>query len=72
MKQKKINHASGSTQSQDTIAVGAVVNEAGMAINNNTKTMASMFIQNQSTTTILLIAVVGIAAYMFYLNSKKK
>lgn len=72
MKQKKINHASGSTQSQDTIAVGTVVNEAGMAINNNTKAMASMFIQNQSTTTILLIAVVGIAAYMFYLNSKKK
>ena len=72
MKPKKINHASGSTQSQDTIAVGTVVNEAGMAINNNTKAMASMFIQNQSTTTILLIAVVGIAAYMFYLNSKKK
>ena len=72
MKPKKINHASGSTQSQDTIAVGTVVNEAGMAINNNTKAMASMFIQNQSTTTILLIVVVGIAAYMFYLNSKKK
>lgn len=72
MKQKKINHASGSTQSQDTIAVGTVVNEAGMAINNNTKAMASMFIQNQSTTKILLIAVIGIAAYMFYLNSKKK
>ena len=72
MKQKKINHASGSTQSQDTIAVGTVVNEAGIAINNNTKAMASMFIQNQSTTKILLIAVIGIAAYMFYLNSKKK
>lgn len=72
MKPKKINHASGSTQSQDTMAIGTVINENQMGINNNTKTMASMFIQNQSTTTILLIAIVGIAAYMFYLNSKKK
>lgn len=72
MKRKKINTASGSTQSQDTMAIGTVINENQMGINNNTKTMASMFIQNQSTTTILLIAIVGIAAYMFYLNSKKK
>lgn len=72
MKRKKFNTASGSTQSQDTMAIGTVINENQMGINNNTKTMASMFIQNQSTTTILLIAIVGIAAYMFYLNSKKK
>lgn len=72
MKRKNFNTASGSTQSQDTMAIGSVINENQMGINNNTKTMASMFIQNQSTTTILLIAIVGIAAYMFYLNSKKK
>ena len=72
MKQyKKIRKASDSTTSDNTPASGAIVNETGIAVNNNTKTMANMMIQSKSTTTIMLIAIAGIVAYMLYLNNKK-
>lgn len=72
MKRTFFNKASDSTTSQNLLSSGAIVNESGMAINNNTKTMAAMFTQVNSTNAIMLIAFVGIAAYMIYLYNKKK
>lgn len=68
---KHFNKASDSTTSQNTLSAGAVVNETGMAVNNNTKAMAAMVTQNNSTNAIMFIAIAGIVAYMVYLNSKK-
>ena len=68
---KHFNKASDSTTSQNTISAGAIVNEAGIAVNNNTKAMAAMVTQNNSTNAIMFIAIAGIVAYMVYLNSKK-
>ena len=68
---KNFNKASDSTTSQNTLSAGAVVNETGMAVNNNTKAMAAMVTQNNSTNAIMFIAIAGIVAYMVYLNSKK-
>ena len=72
MKRIFFNKASDSTTSQNLLSGGALVNENGMAINNNTKTMAAMFTQVNSTNAIMLITFVGIAAYMIYLYNKKK
>lgn len=68
---KHFNKASDSTTSQNTLSAGAIVNEAGIAVNNNTKAMAAMVTQNNSTNAIMFIAIAGIVAYMVYLNSKK-
>ena len=68
---KHFNKASDSTTSQNTLSAGALVNETGTAVNNNTKTMAAMVTQNNSTNAIMFIAIAGIVAYMVYLNSKK-
>lgn len=68
---KHFNKASDSTTSQNTLSAGAVVNETGVAVNNNTKAMAAMVTQNNSTNAIMFIAIAGIVAYMVYLNSKK-
>jgi len=68
---KHFNKASDSTTSQNTLSAGAIVNEAGIAVNNNTKAMAAMVKQNNSTNAIMFIAIAGIVAYMVYLNSKK-
>lgn len=68
---KHFNKASDSTTSQNTLSAGAIVNEAGIAVNNNTKNMAAMVTQNNSTNAIMFIAIAGIVAYMVYLNSKK-
>ena len=68
---KHFNKASDSTTSQNTLSAGAVVNETGIAVNNNTKAMAAMVTQNNSTNAIMFIAIAGIVAYMVYLNSKK-
>ena len=65
------NKASDSTTSQNNISAGAIVNEAGIAVNNNPKAMAAMVTQNNSTNAIMFIAIAGIVAYMVYLNSKK-
>ena len=69
---KKFNKASNSTTAQNELGAAAIVNESATGINNNTNTMASMFVQQNSTNTIMLIAIVGIAAYMFYLYMNKK
>ena len=68
---KHFNKASDSTTSQNTLSAGALVNETGTAVNNNTKAMAAMVTQNNSTNAIMFIAIAGIVAYMVYLNSKK-
>ena len=68
---KNFNKASDSTTSQNTLSAGALVNETGTAVNNNTKAMAAMVTQNNSTNAIMFIAITGIVAYMVYLNSKK-
>lgn len=68
---KHFNKASDSTTSQNTLSAGAIVNEAGIAVNNNTKAMAAMVTQNNSTNAIMFIAIAGIVTYMVYLNSKK-
>lgn len=68
---KNFNKASDSTTSQNTLSAGALVNETGTAVNNNTKAMAAMVTQNNSTNAIMFIAIAGIVAYMVYLNSKK-
>ena len=68
---KHFNKASDSTTSQNTLSAGAIVNEAGIAVNNNTKAMAAMVTQNNSTNAIMFIAIAGIVAYMVYLNSKQ-
>ena len=68
---KNFNKASDSTTSQNTLSAGALVNETGTAVNNNTKSMAAMVTQNNSTNAIMFIAIAGIVAYMVYLNSKK-
>ena len=68
---KHFNKASDSTTSQNTLSAGAIVNEAGIAVNNNTKAMAAMVTQNNSTNAIMFIAIAGIVAYMVYHNSKK-
>ena len=68
---KKIYKASGSTTSDNTLAQGGVINETGTQVNNATKTMASMYLQMDSTKTILLIFLAGIAAYIFMNQNKK-
>ena len=68
---KHFNKASDSTTSQNTLSAGAIVNEAGIAVNNNTKAMAAMVTQNNSTNAIMFLAIAGIVAYMVYLNPKK-
>lgn len=68
---KNFNKASDSTTSQNTLSAGALANETGTAVNNNTKAMAAMVTQNNSTNAIMFIAIAGIVAYMVYLNSKK-
>ena len=66
-----LSKASASTKSDDLYASAASINEAGTQINNNTKTMASMMLQMNSTKTILIIIAIGVAAYLF-LNKDKK
>lgn len=67
-----VRKASGSTTSDNTYASASLINESGIAINNNTKTMAGMITQNNSTNAIMIIVIAGIAAYLIYINSKKK
>lgn len=71
-KQTFVRKASGSTTSDNLYAASSAINETGMAVNNNTKAMANMVTQNNSTNAIMFIAIAGIVAYMVYLNSKKK
>ena len=61
--------ASGSTTSDNTYADAAKTYETGNAINNNTKTMAAMMTQTNSTYAIMIIAIAGIVAYLIF---KKK
>ena len=68
---KKIYKASGSTTRDNTLAQAGVINESGTQVNNATKTMASMYLQMDSTKTILLIFLAGIAAYIFMNQNKK-
>jgi len=68
-KQIVVHKASGSTTSDEMYAAAAEINETGTAINNNTKTMASMVTQTNSTNAIMLIAIAGIVAY-FVIKSK--
>ena len=65
-----LNKASDSTTSDNTLANTTTVAETGTQINNNTKTMASMMNQMNSTKSIMIIAVAGIVAY-FIFKSKK-
>ena len=58
-----VRKASGSTTSDEMYAAAAEINETGTAINNNTKTMASMVTQTNSTNAIMFIAIAGIVAY---------
>lgn len=68
----KYRKASGSTTSDDNYSIAAIINEQGDAMNKNAEIYANANVQQKSTTTILIIMVVGIAAYLFYLNQKKK
>ena len=67
-KQIVVHKASGSTTSDEMYAAAAEINETGTAINNNTKTMASMVTQTNSTNAIMLIAIAGIVAYIVIKN----
>lgn len=60
--------ASGSTASDEMYAAAAEINETGTAVNNNTKTMASMVTQTNSTYAIMFIAIAGIVAYIVIKN----
>lgn len=66
-----LQKASGSTTSDEMIAAGATINESGIAINNNTKTMASMVTQTNSTNAIMFIAIAGIVAYLVIQTRKQ-
>ena len=68
---KKLSKASNSTTAENQLADGALVNETQNGINNNTTTLASMFLQQNSTNTILIIVLAGIAAYLIYTHMKK-
>lgn len=68
---KKLSKASNSTTAENQLADGALVNETQKGINNNTTTLASMFLQQNSTNTILIIVLAGIAAYLIYTHMKK-
>ena len=63
--------ASGSTSSDEMYAAAAEINETGIAINNNTKTMASMVTQTNSTNAIMFIAIAGIVAYIVIKQKSK-
>ena len=65
-----VRKASGSTTSDEMYAAAAEINETGTAINNNTKTMASMVTQTNSTNAIMFIAIAGIVAYIVIKNKK--
>lgn len=69
---KKLNKASDSTTSDNLYSTSSIINEQGDAMNKNTEIMANMMTQQKATNTILILAVVGIVAYMIYLNIKKK
>lgn len=66
-----LQKASGSTTSDEILASGSIVNESGIALNNNTKTMAAMFTQTNSTNAIMFIAIAGIVAYLVIETRKK-
>lgn len=66
-----LQKASGSTTSDEMLAAGATINESGIAINNNTKTMAAMITQTNSTNAIMFIAIAGIVAYLVIQTRKK-
>ena len=67
-KQIVVHKASGSTTSDEMYAAAAEINQTGTAINNNTKTMASMVTQTNSTNAIMFIAIAGIVAYIVIKN----
>lgn len=67
-----LSKASNSTTSDNQYADAALINEQGKAMNNNTTAIVNGFVQQNSTNTIMYIAIVGIIAYMIYLNFKKK
>ena len=69
---KKLNKASDSTTSDNLYGTSSIINEQGDAMNKNTEILANMMTQQKATNTILILAVVGIVAYMIYLNLKKK
>lgn len=69
-KKNIISKASGSTGSDINYSSASVINEAGTQVNNNTKTMASLMLQLNSTKTMLIIILAGITAYIIMHKDK--
>lgn len=66
-----LSKASGSTTSDEMYAAAAEINETGTAVNNNTRTMAAMMTQQNSTNAIMFIAIAGIVAYLVIQTKKQ-
>lgn len=61
-----IRKASGSTAAENTGAEAILVDSAMNNVNTNTKTMASLMSQMNSTKSIMLIVIAGIVAFVLF------